>query len=200
MVVESGTLNFGAARDGDACLMRSADDHFSGVYSSADAFADGFVSAAVLSEGSVRRDYGLVLRVQAWDGDIRFNPRDGYRCKVKTGGDGAANSVVTAEALEAGRRSTLATSSTFALDVENWYAVKATAVGDTIACEVRDAAGNLLGETTATDARYAAGHWGTWNYLDDSGAHYWKDLFVKETPSSGAAAAKPPARRLRGAE
>ena len=71
---------------------------------------------------------------------------------------------------------------------------------ETIACEVRDAAGNLLGETTATDARYAAGHWGTWNYLDDSGAHYWKDLFVKETPSSGAAAAKPPARRLRGAE
>ena len=86
------------------------------------------------------------------------------------------------------------------MEVEKWYAVKASAVGDTIACEVRDAAGNLLGETTATDARYAAGLWGTWNYLDDSGAHYWKDLFVKETPSSGAAAAKPPARRLRGAE
>merc|ERR1719146_473234 len=61
-----------------------------------------------MSEGSIKRDYGLLLRVtDDWDDSFRYQPRAGYRCTVNTGRDGKADSTLSIEALReagAGRR------------------------------------------------------------------------------------------------
>merc|ERR1719421_2752058 len=66
MNVVSGSLTFGATRDDDdeeGCLMRSGDDRFSSSYATAAPKTDATISARIMSEGSIRRDYGLLLRV-----------------------------------------------------------------------------------------------------------------------------------------
>jgi subtilisin family serine protease len=193
MAVASGSLTLGATRGDDgACLMLSGDDDFSSAYATAAKKGDVTISAKVLSEGSVRRDYGLLLRVQDWVGEsFRWQPKTGYRCQVKTGRDGRVDSTLALDVLgEDGSRSTLASTSAFTLEPETWYTVRASAVGDRVTCEVL--VGDwVLGSAEAVDTTYSEGYFATWNFKDDAGAHWWGDLRVVD--------AAPVRRLLRGA-
>ena len=97
-----------------------------------------------MSEGSIRRDYGLLLRVtDDWDDSFRYQPRAGYRCTVNTGRDGKADSTLSVEVLrEDGSRSTVASyAPAFALEPGTWYTVSASAVGNRITCQIMRATG-----------------------------------------------------------
>ena len=197
MAVVSGSLTFGAARDDDdeeGCLMRSGDDRFSSAYATAAPKTDATISARIMSEGSIRRDYGLLLRVtDDWDDSFRYQPRAGYRCTVNTGRDGKADSTISVEVLrEDGSRSTIAglNAPAFTLEPGTWYAVSGSAIGNHIQCRIFGANG-LLGGAGAFDDTYGDGYFATWNYKDDSGPHWWGDLRINDVPP-------PAARRLRG--
>ena len=196
MAVVSGSLTFGATRDDDdeeGCLMRSGDDRFSSSYATSSQKTDATISARVMSEGSIRRDYGLLLRVtDDWDDSFRYQPRAGYRCTVNTGRDGKADSTLSVEVLrEDGSRSTVASyAPAFALEPGTWYTVSASAVGNRITCQIMRGDW-VLGSAEAVDDTYGDGYFATWNYKDDSGPHWWGDLRVVDAPP-------PAARRLRG--
>ena len=192
MAVASGSLSLGATRGDDSCLMVSGDDDFSSAYATAAKKGDATIEAKIMSEGSVRRDYGLLLRVQDWVGDsFRWQPKTGYRCQVKTGRDGRDDSTLVIDVIgEDGSRSTLASTSAFTLEPETWYIVRASAVGDRVTCEIL--VGDwVLGSAEAVDTTYSEGYFATWNFKDDSGAHWWSDLRVVD--------AAPARRLLRGA-
>ena len=153
---------------------------------------DATISARVYSEGSIRRDYGLLLRVtDDWDDSFRYQPRAGYRCTINTGRDGKADSTLSVEVLrEDGSRSTLVYAPAFTLEPGTWYAVSGSAIGNHIQCRIFGATG-LLGSAGAFDDTYGDGYFATWNYKDDSGPHWWGDLRINDVPP-------PAARRLRG--
>ena len=174
--------------------MRSGDDRFSSAYATAAPKTDATISARVMSEGSIRRDYGLLLRVtDDWDDSFRYQPRAGYRCTINTGRDGKADSTLSVEVLrEDGSRSTIAglNAPAFTLEPGTWYAVSGSAIGNHIQCRIFGPTG-LLGGAGAFDDTYGDGYFATWNYKDDSGPHWWGDLRINDVPP-------PAARRLRG--
>merc|ERR1719181_1778414 len=151
--------------------MRSGDDRFSSSYATAAPKTDATISARVYSEGSIRRDYGLLLRVtDDWADSFRYQPRAGYRCTVITGRDGKADSTLSVEVLR---------------EDGTWYAVSGSAIGNHIQCRIFGATG-LLGSAGAFDDTYGDGYFATWNYKDDSGPHWWGDLRINDVPPPAA--------------
>ena len=180
MDTSSGHFSFGQSYAGDACLMKSDDVEFSGVYGTVGAaYDDVELSATVLSAGSIKRDYGLYLRVPEWSpGDVRWNVDAGYRCTVFTGPSNTKPCKLRLQSLTNSRPTTVSASSTFFLTEDDWYTVEAYAIGASLGCAIRKADGTLLASTEGTDDTYASGHVGTWNAMDDFGSHYWKSFTV----------------------
>ena len=196
--VPSGVMRFGSTH-GTTCLAQSDDEGFSTALATTTDYSDATISARVLSAGSTRRDYGLLLRVQQFDHDFRSSPQNGYRCLVMTGttgDDGAANSKIRFQELVDGHATTIAESGPFPLHPEMWYKIAGEAHGSYVGCSIEamptaTSPSSILGAAEGSSSLYESGSFATWNYLDDAGAHFWNKVAIQET-------APPAARRLRG--
>ena len=130
---------------------------------------------------------GPPTQVQSWTGDFRQNPPSGYRCRVKTGDSDA---VLAIEEFASSRKTELAGSAAFPLLPDVWYSLSFSAVGGELVCQLSAGGAPLAsvsaGSGSSAPPTYASGYAGTWNYVDDHGAHYWKQLVIADVdPSNG---------------
>ena len=138
------------------------------------------------------RDYGIVVRAL----DLQENRvGDGYMCRVNT------RDATTAEldVYDFGdvNNHVEAASANFAFAAGAFFVVRATAIGNSVACEIFDDAGVRLADVSWTSEATDAGAVGVWTSWDDAGNHYVSYLdvapLVPTTTPTGAPSPEPSA-------
>jgi len=183
MDILSGNFVFDEDNNSE-CNLKSNNNLISSAYATNYNIANGEISANIISENSIKRDYGLLLRIQELDYNFNWLPRNGYVCQISTGSDNENNSKLQIAVIENGDDDfsssiqILKTSDKFVLNPDIKYEVRASAIDSNIYCEI-SYGDTIISQIDVTDNMYSEGYYSTWNYKDDFGSHIWDSLVIK---------------------
>ena len=183
MNILSGNFVFEKGNNSE-CNLKSNNNIISSAYATNYYIQNGEISANVYSENSIKRDYGLILRIQDLDSDFQWMPRTGYHCQISTGNNNKNNSKLIISVIENGDDDhsssiqIIKKSSEFILNPNINYHIKASAIDNVIQCGI-SLNDNVISQIEVTDNMYSEGYYSTWNYKDDYGSHLWNSLVIK---------------------
>lgn len=163
-----GAFSFNESAAGRRCLLRSASTDESSLLVRRNAsFSDVALSASFFQHAYAAHGLlQLLVRVQGGVADSdTLEAQPGYACLWSSALASGASSAKTTVHLRAGER-VLAASETFDARVNVLYEMRATAVGDAIACNVTG--GGVDIRLAASDAAYSAGSVGLEVYKGDA--------------------------------
>jgi len=183
MNILSGNFVFEKGNNSE-CNLKSNNNVISSAYATNYYIQNGEISANIYSENSIKRDYGLILRIQDLDSDFQWMPRTGYHCQISTGINDKNNSKLIISVIENGDDDhsssiqIIKKSSEFTLNPNINYQIKASAIDNVIQCGI-SLNDNVISQIEVTDNTYSEGYYSTWNYKDDYGSHIWNSLVIK---------------------
>jgi len=183
MNILSGNFVFEKGNNSE-CNLKSNNNVISSAYATNYYIQNGEISANIYSENSIKRDYGMILRIQDLDSDFQWMPRTGYHCQISTGINDKNNSKLIISVIENGDDDhsssiqIIKKSSEFTLNPNINYQIKASAIDNIIQCEI-SLNDDVISQIEVTDNTYSEGYYSTWNYKDDYGSHIWNSLVIK---------------------